>query len=106
MRVIGSHAISTSWPGSRFTCDGSRMVVVIELLSLIDPLRHKTIRCFQSPIVVRAQAFSLPGTGRAGIEFGARMPPARLLVDGPSGDMPQAADHRAVQSRHRRGDVG
>jgi hypothetical protein len=27
--VMGSHAISTSWPGSRLTCDGSGMVVVI-----------------------------------------------------------------------------
>src|SRR3954462_9815258 len=35
IRVIGSHAISTSCPGSRFTCDGSGMVVVIELLSLL-----------------------------------------------------------------------
>src|SRR6476660_4602043 len=33
IRVIGSHAISTSWPGSFFTCDGSGMMVVIRLLS-------------------------------------------------------------------------
>ena len=35
MRVMGSHAISTSWPGSRFTCDGSGMIVVIELFSFV-----------------------------------------------------------------------
>src|ERR1700679_1836081 len=34
IRVIGSHAISTSWPGSRFAWDGSGMIVVIELCSL------------------------------------------------------------------------
>jgi hypothetical protein len=33
--VIGSHAISTSWPGSRFAWDGSGMIVVIELCSLL-----------------------------------------------------------------------
>jgi hypothetical protein len=30
--VMGSHAISTSWPGSRLTCDGSGTMVVIEVL--------------------------------------------------------------------------
>src|SRR3984885_1952373 len=34
IRVIGSQAISTSWPGSRFAWDGSGMIVVIELCSL------------------------------------------------------------------------
>src|ERR1700733_15325931 len=34
IRVIGSHAISTSWPGSRFAWDGSGLIVVIELCSL------------------------------------------------------------------------
>src|SRR5271156_6356723 len=38
IRVIGSHAISTSWPGSRFAWGGSGMIVVIELFSL--PLRR------------------------------------------------------------------
>src|ERR1700759_3271156 len=33
IRVIGSHAISTSWPGSRFAWDGSGMVVVIGVCS-------------------------------------------------------------------------
>jgi hypothetical protein len=31
---MGSHAISTSWPGSRVACDGSGMIVVIGLRSL------------------------------------------------------------------------
>src|ERR1700750_572015 len=45
IRVIGSHAISTSWPGSRLTCDGSGMIVVIEiLLSMYGPLRHRAFR--------------------------------------------------------------
>src|ERR1700733_7874722 len=34
IRVIGSQAISTSWPGSRLAWDGSGMIVVIELRSL------------------------------------------------------------------------
>src|SRR6476660_5315470 len=33
IRVIGSQAISTSWPGSFFICEGSGMMVVIRLLS-------------------------------------------------------------------------
>jgi hypothetical protein len=41
--VIGSHAISTSCPGSRFTCDGSGMVVVIELLLSLDHLCHSRL---------------------------------------------------------------
>src|SRR5580692_7741376 len=34
IRVIGSQAISTNWPGSRFAWDGSGMIVVIGVCSL------------------------------------------------------------------------
>src|SRR3954471_755852 len=59
----------------------------------------------ENSIAGRAEACSLPGAGRAGFEFGAGMPPARLFVDSAAGDVPEAADHRPVQARHGRGDV-
>src|SRR5271170_3136693 len=52
IRVIGSHAISTSWPGSRFAWDGSGMIVVIELCSLSSaqmPRRAYQVR--RAPVV-------------------------------------------------------
>src|ERR1700754_1018425 len=56
MRVMGPHAISTSWPGSRLTCDGSGMIVVIELLSFeYGPVRHRAFRHTGSSPAVRAE---------------------------------------------------
>src|SRR5690606_13513094 len=47
----------------------------------------------------------LPGTGRAGLQGGAGLTPPGFLVDGAAGDVPQAADDRAVQGRRRRRDL-
>src|SRR5262245_30741456 len=93
MRVMGSHAISTSWPGSRLTCDGSGMIVVIRL-RFLNALHPKARQRNDQ---------HLPGASRSGFEFRAGVPPARLLVDGASGDVAQAADHRSVQARGRAG---
>src|SRR6201995_4568225 len=51
IRVIGSHAISTSWPGSRFACDGSGVIVVIGVCSLPSSGdgAHYQVRC--APVV-------------------------------------------------------
>src|SRR6478735_1919553 len=40
----------------------------------------------------------LPGAGRSGFESGAAMPPLRLLVDGLTGDVAQAADDGTVHA--------
>src|ERR1700752_3473495 len=94
MRVIGSHAISTSWPGSRAACEGSGMIVVIRmLLSPQLPARRR----------LRESGPHLPGASRSGFEFRARVPPVRLLVDRSTGDVPQAADDRSVHARSRGG---
>src|SRR5262245_15550549 len=34
IRVVGSHAISTSWPGSRVACVGLGMMVVVAITAL------------------------------------------------------------------------
>src|SRR5262245_31053711 len=91
IRVIGSHAISTSWPGSDDLCDGSGMMVVIRL-NFMNALRPK----------VRQPA--LPGAGRTRLEFCARMAPLRFFVNRAIGDVPQTTDDRSVQSRRRRRD--
>src|ERR1700689_1627327 len=83
IRVIGSHAISTSWPGSRFAWDGSGMIVVIEVCSL----------------TIRLRSCALPGAACARREFVALVSPARFLVERVFGDTAQVADHRAVQAR-------
>src|SRR5579884_3083381 len=51
IRVIGSHAISTSWPGSRLAWDGSGMIVVIELLSLEVRSVRPTYQVRRAPVV-------------------------------------------------------
>src|SRR6201997_1111706 len=89
IRVIGSHAISTSWPGSRFAWDGSGMIVVIELCSLSS-----------------ADAASrLPGAACARREFVALVSPLGLFVHGACGDTAQVADQRAIQSRRGGGNL-
>src|SRR5262245_50820715 len=106
IRVIGSHAISTSWPGSRLTCDGSGMVVVIETsLSVCDRLHHRVFQAIVelSP-AVRAEGDShLPGASRAGGEFRAALAPPGFFVDRACGDLTQTADHAAVDLGTRRG---
>src|ERR1700722_12811128 len=84
IRVIGSQAISTSWPGSRFAWDGSGMIVVIGVCSLISAEKSFP---------------ALPGAVCACCEFVALVPPARFLVERAVGDAAQAAYHRAVQAR-------
>src|SRR6478735_11352683 len=105
---MGSHAISTSWPGSRLTCDGSGMIVVIEIFPLyvrtsapqgFSPYRANAHRA-------RRRRPHLPGASRPGSEFGAGRAPLRFFVDRPTGHVPQAADHRAVESRRGRRDGG
>src|SRR5262245_2233629 len=46
-----------------------------------------------------------PGSRRPGGEFLTVVAPLGLLVDGPRGDPPQAADRRAVEADGRRGEV-
>src|SRR5580698_4739955 len=83
IRVIGSQAISTSWPGSRFAWDGSGMIVVIGVCSLS----------------LLKSCPALPGAVCACCEFVALVSPARVLVERSVGDGAQAAYHRAVQAR-------
>src|SRR5690625_5731865 len=45
----------------------------------------------------------LPGPAGIGGKFRTAMTPTRLLVQGASGDMPQPADHRAIQPRRGTG---
>src|SRR6201999_358238 len=47
----------------------------------------------------------LPGTACPADEFGSRVPPARLLVEGAPRDTPQAADHGPVQARCGTGEL-
>src|ERR1700679_2565394 len=84
IRVIGSQAISTNWPGSRFAWDGSGMIVVIGGCSLSS---------------AEKSCPALPGAVCARREFVALVSPARFLVERAVGDAAQAAYHRAVQSR-------
>src|SRR6202012_3919659 len=86
IRVIGSQAISTSWPGSRFAWDGSGMIVVIGVCSLSS---------------AEKSCPALPGAVCARREFVALVPPARFLVERAVGDAAQAAYHRAVEARCR-----
>src|ERR1700693_837386 len=103
--VMGSHAISTSWPGSRFDCVGSGMIVVIRLLSslvLLAGMRYQGSRCGMTGRAHRQNNPHLPGAGRSAFQLGAGVPPLRLLVDGAAGDVAQTADHPAVHARRRR----
>src|ERR1700757_4533655 len=94
--VMGSHAISTNWPGSRLDCVGSGMTVVIRLLfSLIawcptaEGLRSAN----------RLDDAHLPGAGRSGFQFRAGGGPLGLLVDRTGGDWAQTADPPAIHPR-------
>ena len=102
IRVMGSHAISTSWPGSRFTWDGSGMIVVIESCSLyLDALRCRAFGAMDTAA----------GRARAGETrtYQVRVAPVSSFVPGwrhfgslstvRTGDVAQAADHRSVQAR-------
>src|SRR3954466_1322270 len=94
MRVMGSQAISTNEPGSRLTCDGSGMVVVIRTSLSRNALNPKGATRIRS---------HLPGAGCSGFERCARVPPTRLFVDRATGDVAQAADDRAVEAGCRGG---
>src|SRR5690349_20697720 len=99
MRVMGSHAISTSWPGSRFTCDGSGMIVVIGTsLYNWNPFSRRAIRYRRPAAACTPKRPHLPGAGGSGGQFRAAMAPLGFFVDGLAGHMAQAADHRPVQS--------
>src|ERR1700741_4445722 len=96
--VMGSHAISTSWPGSRAACDGSGMIVVIGLRSLLR--RSRFLRCHPDGAACSTPVH-LPGAAGSCGEFGALVAPARLLIDGARRDTPQVADHASVETRGR-----
>src|SRR5690242_19014254 len=79
MRVIGSHAMSTS---------SLPFAPCFAVLGL-------------GAVVVIARLFSvwgLPGAGGAGLQLAAGLAPLRLLVDGVRRDLAQAADRVAVEA--------
>src|SRR3974377_2447115 len=86
--VIGSQAMSTSWPGSRLAVVGSGTIVVIGFSP------------FEMEIGIPRPTRYSPGSAGSGGELVARVAPARLLVDGALRDTPQVADHGPVQT-HR-----
>src|ERR1700722_4010493 len=88
IRVIGSQAISTSWPGSRFAWDGSGMIVVIGVCSLISAEKSFP---------------ALPGAVCACCGMVGLGPPARFLVRREVAVAAQAPYRRAVQARCGRG---
>src|SRR6185312_4295694 len=86
IRVIGSQDMSTRLPAwARASFSGMVTVAIAPILSLGLVVRRGSIACGQ---------------------FGARVAPLRLLVDGPVRHAPERADQSAVEADRRRRQPG
>src|SRR5690242_20674786 len=95
MRVIGSHAISTSWLPSgpeptccAEVCGGFSVAVIRRPYWWWTGLRWQSV----------AAARRLPGAACTRRELGPLAAPLGLLVDGAAGDLTQPAHRRAVHT--------
>src|SRR3954454_12802020 len=116
MRVMGSQAMSTSWPSplSPACAPGAGIVLVMGGAPVVGGcspggpcgcVEKRTCRHVDGPAGAEWRRRS-PGADGSGGELAAGSTPARLLVDGAGGERAQRADDGAVGGDHRAGRLG